>query len=70
MRVSADNSKCVVSCMCVYRAPELFDQDETDGRVALLAVAVPPDADAVALRAVQACPSGAIALVAMDGPTT
>jgi len=61
VRVSADNSKCVVSCMCVYRAPAVFDQDE-EGLVVVLDDS-PPDALAVDIRrAAEGCPVGAISV--------
>ncbi|HKN52820.1 MAG TPA: ferredoxin [Amycolatopsis sp.] len=59
MRVSADNSKCVVSCMCVYRAPEVFDQDD-DGLVLVRDPAPPAHLADEIRRAAEGCPVGAI----------
>jgi ferredoxin len=61
VRVSADNSKCVVSCMCVYRAPAVFDQDD-EGLVMVLDDS-PPESLAVDIRrAAEGCPVGAISV--------
>ncbi|MFF4403261.1 ferredoxin [Streptomyces sp. NPDC001262] len=35
MKVSADRHTCTVSSLCVYKSPEVFDQDD-DGHVILL----------------------------------
>lgn len=61
--VLLDRERCCSAGQCVGAAPEVFEQDEADGRVALL---VPePDAryaDEVRFAA-DLCPSGAITLV-------
>jgi ferredoxin len=60
MRVSVDRERCCGAGMCVLTVPEVFDQDEDDGRVVLLESA-PPDGLRVRLhRAAGVCPSGAI----------
>jgi ferredoxin len=61
LRVTADNTKCVVSCMCVYRAPTVFDQDE-DGLVVVLDSAPPAELAQDVLSAAQGCPVGAISV--------
>ena len=59
LSVTADASTCVTSCMCVYRAPQVFDQD-TDG----LVVVLDPEPPAVLTEAVQqaerGCPTRSI----------
>ncbi|QHY99559.1 Ferredoxin-2 [Streptomyces sp. S4.7] len=36
LRVRVDAERCVASGMCVFSAPEVFDQDERDGVVVVL----------------------------------
>jgi ferredoxin len=63
MRVAADRDVCIGSGMCLRTAPAVFDQDDDEGLVVLLAADVPAeDADA-ARQAVALCPSGALRLV-------
>jgi len=59
MRVSADNTKCVVSDMCVYRVPAVFDQDE-DGLVKIIDANPPGELAEDIRRAAKGCPVGAI----------
>ena len=59
MKVTADNTKCVVSDMCVYRVPAVFDQDE-DGRVKILDPSPPAELAEEIRRAERGCPVGAI----------
>jgi ferredoxin len=60
VRIEADREVCIASGLCVLRAPEVFDQDEVDGRV--LVLHAEPDAaqEEAVLEAVRMCPSGAI----------
>ncbi|MET9145414.1 ferredoxin [Streptomyces sp. NPDC004042] len=61
-RVRADRDRCVGAGQCVLAAPAVFDQDEEDGLVRVLAER-PPASRADAVReAVRACPSGALTL--------
>ena len=61
MRITADRSACIGSGMCVVTAPAVFDQDDEEGLVVLLAPD-PAGADArAALEAVQLCPAQALA---------
>lgn len=63
MRVAADRGVCIGSGNCVLTAPAVFDQDEDEGLVVVLAVEVGTrDLDAVR-EAVARCPSGALHLV-------
>ncbi|WP_410658907.1 ferredoxin [Amycolatopsis sp. lyj-112] len=58
MKLEVDRERCVGAGNCVLTAPEVFDQDEEDGRVRLL------DAEpAEAGDAVQLCPAAAITAV-------
>ncbi|PSK98905.1 ferredoxin [Murinocardiopsis flavida] len=60
MRVQADREVCIGAGMCVLTLPEVFDQDEDDGRVVLR---TPEPAPALAQRAREAvalCPSRAL----------
>ncbi|MEV0030451.1 ferredoxin [Nocardia sp. NPDC050793] len=61
MRISADRERCIGAGMCALIASEVFDQDEDDGRVRLLAPET-QRGDAAVREAVEACPSGALAL--------
>ncbi|MFJ8909787.1 ferredoxin [Amycolatopsis sp. NPDC102389] len=55
MRLEVDRERCVGAGMCVLTAPEVFEQDEEDGRVRVL------DHDPADIGdAVQSCPAAAI----------
>lgn len=58
MKITADREICIGAGMCALTAPDVFDQDEDEGRVLLLDET--PADPAKARRAVQVCPSGAI----------
>ena len=61
MRIIADRERCASAGMCALTAPDLFDQDEEDGRVVVLN-ADPLGGDARdAAVAIEVCPSGALA---------
>jgi ferredoxin len=63
MRIAADRDLCIGAGMCVVSAPAVFDQDDDDGLVVLLA-AEPADSDLAAVReAIALCPSGALSEV-------
>ncbi len=57
MKIVVDRERCVGAGMCVLTAPEVFDQDDEDGKVKVL----DPEPDDVA-DAVQLCPAAAIAI--------
>ncbi|MGW1976950.1 ferredoxin [Streptomyces sp. NPDC001889] len=62
MGLAVDRERCVGAGMCALTAPEVFDQDDEDGRVLLLDPA-PPTARLGAVRlAAGSCPAGAILL--------
>ncbi|MEV5701778.1 ferredoxin [Streptomyces anthocyanicus] len=61
-RVGVERDRCVGAGQCVLAAPGVFDQDEEDGLVRVLAER-PSAAESDAVReAVRACPSGALTL--------
>ncbi|GGX53501.1 ferredoxin [Streptomyces noursei] len=66
LRLSVDRSRCAGSGMCALTAPEVFDQDDEEGLVALLHAAPAPKHRAAARMAVGLCPAGAIALGSPD----
>jgi ferredoxin len=60
MRVTVDRECCIGAGMCVLTAPEVFDQDEEEGRVVLLLPDPPEELHDAVRRAERLCPSGAI----------
>jgi ferredoxin len=46
--------------MCALTAPEVFDQDDTDGRVRVRDAAPPPALHGAVRRAVDMCPAHAL----------
>ncbi|MGW6792016.1 ferredoxin [Streptomyces chartreusis] len=61
-QVSVDRGRCIGAGMCALTAPEVFDQDEDDGRVLLLQAEPTATHRAAARMAAGVCPSGAITL--------
>lgn len=61
MRILADREVCIGAGVCVMSTEVVFDQDD-DGLVVLLTDEVPADEEANVRKAVQLCPSGALAL--------
>nr|CAM34353.1 putative 3Fe-S ferredoxin [Streptomyces tendae] len=59
MEVSANRDTCTVSSLCVYRAPEVFDQDD-DGRVVVLSSNPPEEQREAVLDAARSCPTRSI----------
>lgn len=59
MRISVDRERCIGSGMCALTAPEIFDQDDDEGKVKLLDPQ-PQRCHAEAREAAAVCPSGAI----------
>jgi ferredoxin len=62
VRVTVDRERCAGAGMCALTAPEVFDQDEDDGRVLLLDAEPPVAWHAKVREAVALCPSQAIGL--------
>ncbi|MGW4070730.1 ferredoxin [Nocardia grenadensis] len=58
-----DRERCIGAGMCALLAPEVFDQDDADGRVLLLAPAPPAAHHPAAREAAHNCPAAAIALL-------
>jgi ferredoxin len=69
MRVDVDRERCIGAGMCALAAPDVFDQDDDDGTVVLLAPTPAPRTAEVIRRAVLLCPSGAIAVRPGDDVT-
>ncbi|GAA1255776.1 hypothetical protein GCM10009665_52810 [Kitasatospora nipponensis] len=59
LRVTADNDTCVTSSLCVFRLPQVFDQDE-EGRVVVLDSRPPAELTRELLRARRGCPTRSI----------
>lgn len=68
MELSIARGRCQGAGMCVLTAPEVFDQDETDGRVVLLWATPPVERRAAAREAAELCPAGAIRVAGPRGP--
>lgn len=62
-KLVVERELCVGAGQCVLVAPEVFEQDDLDGRVVLLDP-VPPEAadDPAVQEAVLRCPAGALSL--------
>ncbi|MCW7945680.1 ferredoxin [Streptomyces hygroscopicus] len=69
MRVTADNETCVTSSLCVYRVPEVFDQDE-EGRVVVLDSRPSADLLTELHRARRSCPTRSIHVEVEEAPET
>ena len=65
MHVTANKDTCAVSSLCVYRAPEVFDQDE-DGQVIVLRSDPPEELRDAVRDAARSCPTRSILI---DGET-
>lgn len=63
MELVVDRERCIGAGMCALLAPELFDQDEADGRVLLLAAATEAARHPAAREAAHNCPAAAITLL-------
>lgn len=62
MRVSVDTGLCCGSGSCVLSAPEVFDQDDDNGLVVLLAEQPPEHQWEAVEEALECCPTGAISV--------
>ncbi|APU14511.1 MULTISPECIES: ferredoxin [Actinoalloteichus] len=60
MQVEVDKDRCVGAGMCALTCPEVFDQDEEQGRVVLLQAAPDVERQDAVIEAAEVCPSGAI----------
>jgi ferredoxin len=66
MRVLADKDKCVGAGTCVGIAPDLFDQNDADGIVVVLAERFGEERLATVQEAVDFCPAQALLLSTDD----
>ncbi|MFD9669428.1 ferredoxin [Rhodococcus sp. NPDC059968] len=62
MRIEVDWERCIGAGMCALTAPDVFEQDENDGRVVVRKKHVGADHLDAVHEAVRLCPSGALAL--------
>lgn len=60
MKVTVDEDRCCGAGQCVLLAPEVFDQREEDGIVALLDGRPPQSLHATVREAADVCPTAAI----------
>ncbi|NKY87276.1 ferredoxin [Nocardia veterana] len=60
MKLNVDRERCIGAGMCVLTAPDMFDQDATDGRVVPLRTEPAPEWETTVREAVLVCPSGAL----------
>ncbi|WP_138963379.1 ferredoxin [Streptomyces sp. YIM 121038] len=60
MRVKVDVPSCVASGQCVMLAPEVFDQRDEDGTVALLDDTPPSELHDAVRESAMMCPGAAI----------
>ncbi|WFE65024.1 ferredoxin [Micromonospora sp. WMMD714] len=60
MRIQVDSDTCVGSGQCALALPEVFDQDDADGRVVLLDDRPPAGLHAAVREAASRCPVRAI----------
>ena len=67
MKVLIDRARCVGAGQCVRVAPEVFDQDEKDGLVVLIAAQAGAEIAPSVRKAAQLCPAQAILIVG-DNP--
>lgn len=68
MRIEVDRERCIGAGMCTLTAPDVFDQDEEDGRVVLLDPEPPEGRHPAARTAEASCPSGAISVLSAPDP--
>lgn len=69
MQLTIDRERCVGAGMCALTAPEVFDQDDEDGRVLLRMAAPPPGLRATARLAAGLCPAAAVTVIDTDTDT-
>ncbi|KIZ14597.1 ferredoxin [Streptomyces natalensis] len=63
MKLSVDRERCCGAGMCALTAPEVFDQDDEDGRVLLRDPQPPHRHHAAAREAAAICPAAAITVI-------
>ena len=62
MRITVDPSRYIAAGQCVLKAPKVFDQEEEQGTVVLLAGRPAPEDEENARLAARVCPSEAITI--------
>jgi ferredoxin len=62
IKVAVDRSRCVGAGQCVRVAPDVFDQDEAEGLVLLVAEHPEPEIVEYVRKAALLCPAQAIRL--------
>jgi ferredoxin len=60
VRIQVDSDSCVGSGQCALALPEVFDQDDADGRVVLLDDRPPTELHGAVREAASRCPVRAI----------
>ncbi|MCX4723203.1 ferredoxin [Streptomyces sp. NPDC090052] len=63
MRVLVDDDRCVGAGCCVLAAPDLFEQNDEDGRVFLLIDNPGSELRDAVLEAIDVCPADALKLI-------
>jgi ferredoxin len=63
MKLVVDKSRCIGAGQCVLKAPRVFDQQEDDGMVILLAESPSAEDQDAARLAARVCPAEAITVV-------
>jgi len=64
MRVQVDQLKCTTAGLCVKRCPEIFRFQEGSKRATAFSGEIPSKLEEKVLAAVNACPNGAIVIIA------
>ena len=62
MRITVNVDRCCGAGQCVLSAPDVFDQNDDDGRVVVLVADPAPDRHTDVRQAVNLCPARAIVL--------
>lgn len=62
MKVEVDEGRCLSVGNCALYAPSVFDQNDDDGRVALLDATPPEHKHAQVRKAASRCPAAVIVL--------
>ncbi|RJO75811.1 ferredoxin [Nocardia panacis] len=60
MRITVDRTRCIGSGMCALTVPEVFDQDEVEGKALVLDPNPAPDRHGPVREAEITCPAAAI----------
>ncbi len=61
MKIKVEPGKCQGHARCTTLAPDIFELDD-DGYIAISEAEISPDQEAIARRAVRACPERALNL--------